>query len=35
MKVEALIFDMDGTMVDSMPWHATAWVEYALSLIHI
>ncbi len=21
-KVEALIFDMDGTMVDSMPWHA-------------
>jgi beta-phosphoglucomutase-like phosphatase (HAD superfamily) len=28
-KVEALIFDMDGTMVDSMPWHAKAWVEYA------
>lgn len=27
-KVEALIFDMDGTMVDSMPWHAKAWVEY-------
>ncbi|MDM0104312.1 HAD family phosphatase [Variovorax sp. J22R24] len=27
-KVEALIFDMDGTMVDSMPWHARAWVEY-------
>ena len=28
MKTEALIFDMDGTMVDSMPWHARAWVEY-------
>lgn len=27
--VEALIFDMDGTMVDSMPWHARAWVEFA------
>jgi len=27
--VQALIFDMDGTMVDSMPWHAKAWVEYA------
>src|SRR6516225_11038951 len=27
-KVEALIFDMDGTMVDSMPWHARAWIEY-------
>ncbi len=28
-KTEALIFDMDGTMVDSMPWHARAWVEFA------
>ena len=28
LKTEALIFDMDGTMVDSMPWHAKAWVEY-------
>lgn len=28
MRAEALIFDMDGTMVDSMPWHAKAWVEY-------
>ena len=27
-KAEALIFDMDGTMVDSMPWHARAWIEY-------
>lgn len=27
-KAQALIFDMDGTMVDSMPWHAKAWVEY-------
>ena len=29
MQTHALIFDMDGTMVDSMPWHAQAWVEYA------
>ena len=27
-EVRALIFDMDGTMVDSMPWHAKAWVEF-------
>jgi len=26
--VEALIFDMDGTMIDSMPWHAKSWVEF-------
>jgi beta-phosphoglucomutase-like phosphatase (HAD superfamily) len=25
MAVQALIFDMDGTMVDSMPAHARAW----------
>ena len=24
----AIIFDMDGTMIDSMPWHAKAWVEF-------
>ncbi|MEP6824919.1 MAG: HAD family phosphatase [Ramlibacter sp.] len=29
MQVSALIFDMDGTMVDSMPWHARSWVEFA------
>ncbi len=28
-RTEALIFDMDGTMIDSMPWHAKAWVEFA------
>ena len=28
-RFQALIFDMDGTMVDSMPWHSQAWVEYA------
>ena len=27
--IQALIFDMDGTMVHSMPWHTKAWVEYA------
>ncbi|RZI72834.1 MAG: HAD family phosphatase [Variovorax sp.] len=26
---EALIFDMDGTMIDSMPWHAKSWVVFA------
>ena len=26
--VEALIFDMDGTMIDSMPWHAQSWVTF-------
>src|ERR1700704_2167960 len=25
MKTTALIFDMDGTMVDSMPAHARSW----------
>src|SRR5690606_23196780 len=29
MQAEALIFDMDGTMIDSMPWHAKSWVEFA------
>jgi beta-phosphoglucomutase-like phosphatase (HAD superfamily) len=28
MRAEAIIFDMDGTMIDSMPWHAKAWVEF-------
>ena len=27
-KAEAFIFDMDGTMIDSMPWHARSWVEF-------
>ena len=29
MRTEALIFDMDGTMIDSMPWHAKSWVAFA------
>ena len=28
MRVDALIFDMDGTMVDSMPWHAKSWMAF-------
>lgn len=30
MNVQAFIFDMDGTMVDSMPWHAKTWVDFAV-----
>jgi beta-phosphoglucomutase-like phosphatase (HAD superfamily) len=28
MRTRALIFDMDGTMVDSMPYHARSWTEF-------
>lgn len=28
MRTGALIFDMDGTMVDSMPFHAKSWGEF-------
>ncbi len=28
MRVEGLIFDMDGTMIDSMPYHAKSWVAF-------
>lgn len=28
-SVQALIFDMDGTMIDSMPWHAKSWAIFA------
>ena len=27
-NVRAFIFDMDGTMVDSLPWHAKSWVIF-------
>jgi beta-phosphoglucomutase-like phosphatase (HAD superfamily) len=27
-SVGAFIFDMDGTMIDSMPWHARSWGEF-------
>jgi beta-phosphoglucomutase-like phosphatase (HAD superfamily) len=29
LPVQALIFDMDGTMIDSMPSHTQSWVEFA------
>ncbi len=28
VTTSALIFDMDGTMIDSMPWHAKSWIEF-------
>ena len=27
--IEALIFDMDGTMIDSMGHHRLSWIEFA------
>jgi beta-phosphoglucomutase-like phosphatase (HAD superfamily) len=29
MATRAFVFDMDGTMVDSMPFHARSWAEFA------
>ena len=29
MNTQTLIFDMDGTMIDSMPYHAQSWVAFA------
>ncbi len=29
LRIDALIFDMDGTMVDSMPSHAQSWLVLA------
>jgi beta-phosphoglucomutase len=27
-RIRALIFDMDGVIIDSNPWHRMAWAEY-------
>ena len=29
MPIQGIIFDMDGTMIDSMPYHARSWVTFA------
>ena len=29
MPIQGIIFDMDGTMIDSMPYHAQSWVAFA------
>jgi beta-phosphoglucomutase-like phosphatase (HAD superfamily) len=29
MSARALIFDMDGTMIDSMPSHRQSWIDFA------
>jgi beta-phosphoglucomutase-like phosphatase (HAD superfamily) len=29
MRTAALIFDMDGTMIDSMPFHRNSWIDFA------
>jgi HAD superfamily hydrolase (TIGR01509 family) len=31
MALEAVIFDMDGTMIDSMPYHAVSWNKFFAS----
>jgi beta-phosphoglucomutase family hydrolase len=31
-RVRAAVFDMDGTLVDNMPFHAQAWIEIAARL---
>ena len=29
--IRAVLFDLDGTLVDNMPFHIKAWIETALA----
>ena len=35
MRIQGIIFDMDGTMIDSMPYHAKSWVAFAERLVNM
>lgn len=35
LKFEAVLFDLDGTLIDSMPLHNQAWIEVLSELGHV
>lgn len=32
LPLQALIFDMDGVLCDTMPYHLDAWVQYSATI---